>query len=318
MYKKLLILSFLLFQLSNSFSQPVIDQLYNFQPGMVYNYLKVPLATTVDTTLLPSYGTDVTWDLDVLPWEDQIYTDSILSFEQSSQPSAFEQCSFVYKESSDLEQFYRKSNDTLYYMGHAQFNQQFSPNPITIIYPTNYQESGFKFQDIETDVPWNDTWTYSGRYNAYGTMILSGIEYPNTALYVVSGGKDGQRYTDYMWVNEGDILPKVRIQFVETNSSFTVHYAYGLASAVLSTENNTSEKSFSLYPNPSKGDVFITGGEQKNILVRQYDTSGRFVAEQKFFNESTSSFHLEGDPGMYILQISSEKNELEQIRVIKR
>jgi len=316
----LLLSSFLFLHILTCHSQPVIDKLYDYQPGMTYNYFIITPGKQIDTTLLPTYGINLVWDLDSLPWESQIQSDSIMSFAQSSQPSSFANSSYVYREYSGLEQFYRKSNDTLFYMGNASTNKQFAPNAITVVYPTIFKPSGFNYSNYQTNVPWNnDIWTFSGRYNAYGTLKLGGNTYPNIALYISKGGMPGQFYTDYMWVGQGETFPKVRIQFAEIGINFSVQLAYALVDAVLSVDENYSKSDLKVYPNPSYGKVFIdVGHENQYIVLKQFDTYGRLMAEKSFFSPSTLQFDLTGDPGLYILELTQNSKISQIIKVLKK
>ncbi len=316
-FRSLLLFSILLFSI-DVISQPVIDKLFDYYPGFTYSYYKLQSGESIDTTLLPSYGENLFWDLDDLPWENTLYTDSIITFEQSSQQNAFSECSFVYRENSGLEQYYRKSNDTLFYMGNSSGYGQFSPNPITLIYPTTFQSSGYSFVDYQTNVPWFDVWTYSARYNAYGSLKLGGVTYTNTALYVIKGGKSGQYYIDYLWVREGDINPLVRIQFLETNSSIVVQFSYGLSSAVLAVDDLYNGDDLMVYPNPTNDQIFIKlNKDQSQIIVNQFDLNGRLVKNQEYYTVSSAVFPLEGEKGTYILEISQKNEPIKRLKVIK-
>ncbi len=318
--KKVIVFSITVYTLfiSQAVSQPIIDKLYDFQPGKIYSYVKIPTGTILDTNILPSYGANLVWNLDSLPWESSIQGDSILSYAQSAKPTSIPGCTFVYKEYTGFQQFYRKSNDTLFYMGNASSSSPFSPNAITVIYPTVYQQNGYSFSNYQTNVPWNDVWTYSGRYNAYGTVKLVGGTYSDVALYIIKGGKTGQQYIDYMWVRQGEVDPLVRIQFKKTNSNFTVQFAYGLASAVLGDKEEHAEYTASIYPNPSQGQIAIgIEPNAQNIIIKQIDFSGRVLAERNYAYGGELFFKLNGKPGIYFIEITTDGNRPQTIKVVK-
>lgn len=286
-------------------AQPVIDKLYDFQPGFTYDYFTLPSGSVIDTNLIPTIGANITWDLDALPWENQLNTDSISSYDPTIHSTLFPNCSFVYTEFSGLNQFYRKSNDTLFYMGNSTSNGQFNPNAINVIYPTEYQSSGYKFTNYNLSLPWGGTWSYSGRYNAYGTLKLNGLTYSNVGLYVVKGGTPGQYYIDYMWVRQGEILPLVRIQFLQTSASMNVQFGYGLASAVLNVENITQEHSIVLYPNPTTDVLNLSINSEWSL----YNMNGQCIAT----GSGTKIHLLDYEKGVYWVSIGEKK-----YKIIKR
>lgn len=98
----------LVFQISSFHAQPIIDKLYDFQPGFTYAYYTLPSGGVIDTNLMPKVDANVTWDLDALPWGNKLHIDFISTYDPTIHSGLFSNCSFVYEEYSGLNQFYRK------------------------------------------------------------------------------------------------------------------------------------------------------------------------------------------------------------------
>lgn len=275
--------TFLLFCLavisSSLFAQPVINKLYDFQPGDSYMYKKLASGETIDHASIETMGTDLTWDLSSLILDPTVYTDTIISYENASWPNSFPGCSFVWKEYSGTEQYYRKNGDSLLYMGNAVWAPSyFSPNPPTIVYPGNYSPSGYLYSGFNAYLNNSSLWTFEAKYNAYGTLVLPGnINVPNTALYVSYGGPAGFGYYDYMWVRENESLPIMRIQFYNTGSSITVQYCYVLHAALTGVdETGQPAVTVSVYPNPIKDVIHISSKDDLSC-IELTDISGKLL-----------------------------------------
>jgi hypothetical protein len=84
------ILLFCLAVISTSiFSQPVINKRYDSQPGDSYSYKKLATGETIDYNSIETSGTNLSWDLSNLLLEESIYTDTIISYENSSWPNSY-------------------------------------------------------------------------------------------------------------------------------------------------------------------------------------------------------------------------------------
>ena len=63
-----------------------------------------------------------------------------------------------------------------------------------------------------------------------------------------------------------------------------------------------TNQSFSLYPNPSTGNVFVKSSEFNNADVTVYDLAGRVISKQKLNNQKIISTNAMV-PGTYLIQL---------------
>lgn len=290
------------------FAQPVINKLYDFQPGDSYTYKKLAAGETIDYNSIETNGENLIWDLSGIQLEEPTFTDTIISYESSSWPNSFPGCSFVWKEYSGTEQYYRRNGDSLLYMGNVVWApSKFEPNPPTIIYPGNYSPTEFMYSDFQCYLNNSALWTFDARYNAYGTLILPGsINVPNVALYKSYGGPANSGYSDFMWVRENESLPVMRIQFYHANSTITVQYCYVLHAALTGVNDKDDHQiSASVYPNPVKDFIFIDS-EEDLIEAILTDLSGRVIYQARVDGNNTSIPANDLENGIYLVRYSTK------------
>jgi len=303
------ILLFCLAVISTSiFSQPVINKLYDFQSGDSYTYKKLATGETIDYNSIESIGANLTWDFSSLLLDETLYTDSIISCENASWPNSFPGCSFVWKEYSGTQQYYRRNGDSLLYMGNVVWAPStFQPNPPTIVYPGNYSASDNMYSDFECYLNYSTLWTFEARYNAYGTLILPGnINVPNTALYASYGGPSNTGYSDFMWVRENESLPIMRIQFYHANSTITVQYCYILYAALTGIDDKADREIIAhVYPNPVKDIIYIESEEELTKVVLS-DISGRILYQSKVEGNKAAIPAYDLENGIYLIHYSAK------------
>jgi len=303
------ILLFCLAVISTSiFSQPVINKLYDFQPGDNYTYKKLAVGQTIDYNSIETTGANLTWDLSGLVLEETTYTDTIISYENSSWPNSFPGCSFVWKEYSGTQQYYRKNGDSLLYMGNAVWAPSyFTPNPPTIVYPGSYSASEYMYSDFQCYLNYSTPWIFEARYNAFGTLILPGnINVPNVALYKSYGGPENSGYSDFMWVRENESLPIMRIQFYHANSTITVQYCYVLHAALTGiADQENQEIKADVYPNPVKDIIYIDSEEELSDVVLS-DLSGRILYQSAVEGNTTTIPANDLENGIYLIHYSAK------------
>ena len=73
-----------------------------------------------------------------------------------------------------------------------------------------------------------------------------------------------------------------------------------------------------MYPNPTAGDLKIDlGAFYSGITVKVFNALGQVVINETFGTTDEIKLNIEGTPGMYILEISTEEGERARFNVIK-
>lgn len=288
-------------------AQPVLNNLFDFVPGDEYVFRKLAPGQSLDTVGIPTVGAGLTWNFSTLQLSPTINRDTVIAPSQSAFPASFPTATYVFKEHSGLQQYYRKRNDTVMYLGSNAGGMPtvFNPGGMTIILPANYGPSGNNiFGVTPTQIPGGATWTYWGRYNAYGTLQLpGGVTVPNVGLYVVSGGDASQRYTDYMWAQPGKKDPVMRVQWRHTGGVTTVNHLYVSVASLTGIEEaqTSTDSGLGIFPNPAKGTVQVRSGTAIRTLTL-CDATGRLLRTSE-----GATMDVSGLPrGVYLLRATSK------------
>ncbi len=317
MKKQILSLASVLLALAGN-AQPVIDKLYDFQPGSIFTYKLLPTGVNIDTNTIATVGAGVTWDFSGLTLDNTIRTDSIKSLAGSSFPASFPGASYVFREHTGLQQYYRKGNDTVLYMGNDYGGSPslFSPHAPTIVLPATWAAGGNNnYGPVNVNAAGN-AWVYTGRYNAWGTLKLpGGATYQNVGLYIVKGGNTAQTYSDYMWAVPGRAQPLLRLQFQQTPSASRVYHSYFPLSALSPNSVgsvSTDAKELLLSPNPAKDRLYFSGLANP-VSLRITDLAGRQMKSISW-EKGSPSVDVRGLPaGLYLLQLNTEKESRVQL-----
>ena len=310
------ILVLCIFKANQLAAQPLMNKLYDFQIGHTYSYKKVPSNWHIDTSLLQTNGSNLTWNFDTITLLPNIYSDSILSPTGTPAATTFSNADFVWKEYSGTLQYYRKSLDTVFYMGHYTFwPTTFTPNPITCVNNTT-QSTNFLYSNFQTNVSRNGTWNYSARYNASGTLKLPGVTHNNVGLYVTVGGA-ATKYADYFWFKENQNDPVLRIQFVWTATSSIVQYLY-VNTTALSPSNidDLTNNGFSITPNPAFNHVYI----QAPFNIQYYEVRNVFGQIEMKRVVDTSKYDIDIShlkQGIYFVTLTDNLNRRYTQKFIK-
>ncbi len=298
-------------------AQPVIDKLFDYSPGNTYTYRKLQSGSLIDTGTIPTVGANLTWNLSALHFDATIYTDSIIDYASSIYNTSFPGCTYVFKEYIGLEQYYRKSGDTILYMGNSYSPNQYSPNPPVVKFPGTFSLAPNNvYGPVTTNVVGSGTWTYYGRYNAYGTLQLGGSTLTNVALYLTHGGMSTVSFTDYMWVRQGEKDPLFRIQFIHQGGTTTVNLGYATPFA-LGVDQAAAEIKASISPNPCSDVLTITAADEiSSVMV--YDVSGR-VMMNEVVNSSNTKLDIRGlAAGLYFVKLTAKSGAVQTNKIVKQ
>ncbi len=315
--KKLYILATISLIAVNAIAQPTINKLFDYQPGDEYQYKKIQAGTVIDTSTIPTIGANLTWNFTSLQFDPQIYVNTIIDLASSIYPNNFAGCTYVFQEYTGIQQFYRKSGDTVLYMGNSYSTAEFTPNPPVIKFPGNYGSANNNvYGPMDTYVPGLGTWTYVGRYNAYGTLQLPGNTLTNLALYITHGGNSALSFTDYMWCRANEVSPLFRIQFRHQGGNTTIEHAYATPEALSVNDVTKSKLDVSLSPNPVTDKLTIIAKEAL-ASVSVYDVSGRVLLSQVVTGTNTTVDTEALPTGIYFVKLTGEDGSTETNRIVK-
>ncbi len=87
----------------------------------------------------------------------------------------------------------------------------------------------------------------------------------------------------------------------------------------LSVETNDFGPAFSIYPNPTSGNVVIQlGNVFDNTVLKVFNALGQVIMDESFGSTDQVKFVLNEKPGVYIVEISTSDRKSARARVIKR
>ena len=135
-----------------------------------------------------------------------------------------------------------------------------------------------------------------------------------------------QRGASYQWLNCNDgnnpILGATDRSYIPTtNGSYAVKITYGTCSlttncinfATLSVEDEKLNESLVLYPNPTKGVLFVKVNNEElveNLNYSIYDIVGNQIKAGKIINENTAIDLDSFSNGIYLIKLSNKKGKI--------
>lgn len=170
-------------------------------------------------------------------------------------------------------------------------NTDYSQNPKTVMeFPFSYQ-----LQFSDTYRGYGDTTkTVTVLYDGFGTLRMPNGDYTNVA-------RISETYAtgvDYVWYTEDPLLPVLR--YNHTGGLFTQ-----IVIPPSSVNNVSSEKGFSIYPNPVSSvatfAISLTGSSYAQLRI--YDITGRLVAEERLTQSQNSVNMASLPPGIYVCKL---------------
>jgi hypothetical protein len=98
---------------------------------------------------------------------------------------------------------------------------------------------------------------------------------------------------------------------VDTSGYYQIQVVTGLSNISFGSD-------MTVYPNPTKGAVKIDlGAEYQAVSVKLYTISGKLVSFNEYRACREIDYQIDGDKGVYFIQISSDKGEQARIKVMK-
>lgn len=133
-------------------------------------------------------------------------------------------------------------------------------------------------------------------FNLDSINLVHGLNYgPN---YVIKF----QQYDDYYFAggNDGFMFDEINIE------------------AVVTSNQEINKKSFSIFPNPSNGQINISNSNKNDdVTIHIFNAMGQMVQSQTFMNQSLIRMNLEVESGYYFMEILSN-NHREVAQIIKK
>lgn len=282
---------------------------YDVYPGMSYTYRQI-----TDISAIPEIsteGTNLTWDLSAIQLSPTLRTDSILTLQQSMFPNEFARATFVLKEPNGLQQFFRNSNDSIFYMGNSNNNTPSFLTPDIIIgnveMPFNFDTGNQLTQN--TTVGYSGQWAFRSSYKGFGTLLLpNGVSYPNIGLLIGQAGEaNGSiQYYSYSFMRDFDRIPLVRIQLQSNGGPQFIQIAYVTENVNMEIGENTLANEIQIFPNPASNQLNITHALNKKVEV--ININGQVVYSQNSMAEVAVISIDDLAAGLYIIRLSDEKN----------
>lgn len=142
-----------------------------------------------------------------------------------------------------------------------------------------------------------DTLKGSGSYYAGGASGNAGVFDGTHTFYTPSGS---------LSLNTGTIEASVTI-------------SSGTNSCTALSINEETSLGFSTYPNPTTGNISIDLGQTYNQTdVKVLNMLGQTIFNQTYLGTSQINLNVDGNPGMYILEVNTEKGATSRISVLKK
>jgi len=169
--------------------------------------------------------------------------------------------------------------------------------------------SGFTVQNNSCTA--NLKWTTASEQNSKHFEVqhsTDGITFTTKGLVAASGNSNVEkRYSFNTLLSDGNNYFRLRTVDIDGSSEF---------SAIVSVRSNCNANVISLYPNPARNMVTVTGLNGANNL-RLVDNLGQLVRTIKTIN-SSETINVSGLPaGTYIVQVVQDGKVIENMKVVK-
>ncbi len=94
-----------------------------------------------------------------------------------------------------------------------------------------------------------------------------------------------------------------------SNMDMNGSWVAGINCQQVSTNVNIHNKKelTSVYPNPNKGTITVQLNGLNNVSINIYNVTGKLIYNANSINETTHQINLNGNPGLYLLEINSNE-----------
>jgi hypothetical protein len=132
--------------------------------------------------------------------------------------------------------------------------------------------------------------------------------------------RDGSARTHYFLIKATDNHCPVPAMAYKTISITVIPPVGGcnLATKVIDRINGKNGQ-IQVFPNPSDGLFYLSGLSQEEIYFMEIrNIQGQLVQQQQFTNQSNLELEIKGKAGVYFVQLTNEKGERANLKVVKR
>lgn len=210
--------------------------------------------------------------------------------------------------------------------GDSNTNNSLQCNIYTNNLDYDYTNSGFKTITITREnklltthfvAPYNFTFDISQNYpinlSLPGEINLVSLE--NTTNLGTATILNNE--VNYQPITVGNDIIKVKYRY-GTSYRTEVFYIFTTNTNTLSVEEVTTEKSFTLFPNPFQEELQITSKEQSITQVQLYDLTGKLIQDENVNNQNVFTLKTNAlSRGTYLVSIFTDKGK-ETYKIIKK
>ena len=163
--------------------------------------------------------------------------------------------------------------------------------------------------------------------DCFTTIVLS----DSVMLYTNDSLRANMSGMSYQWIDCSTNMPITGATSQNFKPQDTGYYkvvisAYGYSDTsrcvpvfAIAIEEESLSEGISYYPNPTNGLVNINlKSEAVNLTVVVRNIQGQLVQEQQFRNKANLEIEIEGKAGIYFIQLTNEKGDRANLKVVKQ
>ncbi|CAN5266328.1 hypothetical protein BH09BAC5_BH09BAC5_12890 [soil metagenome] len=286
--KKVILIAISAFSI-NAFAQPVIQDGSNI-PTQGFS---APVSMATPSSGVGSPGANQTWDFSSLAFTS-LGTMNVITPSSSPIGSSFPTANYAYSFASTYSFFYTSANKMevqAYSITTPGSGNDFTPNPRTILkFPFNYLDTEVDTWQKVAGPTNNVTLTYDG----YGSLITPANTYTN----VVRVKEDYGSGIDYQWYY---LNPLISLMTYDHNTN-ALYFTDATLTGI--SEQNNSNLSVNIFPNPSNG-TFSIESTTENSTIEIANTLGEIIYSSQI-NSDKAEIDLSNQPtGIYFATIQN-------------
>jgi len=148
------------------------------------------------------------------------------------------------------------------------------------------------------------------------SVFVAFYPYSMDPFYMIEGIGSNYGFLTNTWYDKFLLHVSIRLQCF-TNSQGVYPKGISVCNFITSNEVYDPPQNWSVYPNPTEGRLEISVGHNFTS-ARVYSLDGKLVKEQVLQIQSRNTLSIEGEAGVYIIQLQSANGNIRTTKVIKR